>query len=50
MTAIAGNLPGFEEAYRALYAHNRESLERRIKDWPQDLRDYLLANGKFGVA
>ena len=46
MTALAGNLPGFEEAYRALYAHDRESLAQRIKDWPRGVRAYLLASGK----
>jgi hypothetical protein len=43
MTAIAGNLPGFEEAYRALYARDRESLEMRVRDWPRDVREYLLS-------
>ena len=43
MTALAGNLPGFEEAYRALYARDTVRLEEEIKDWPPDLRDYILA-------
>jgi hypothetical protein len=43
MTAIAGNLPGFEEAYRALYARDHGRLEQWVKDWPQDLREYVLA-------
>jgi hypothetical protein len=43
MTAIAGNLPGFEEAYRALYARDRARLEQRVKEWPKDLREYVLA-------
>ena len=42
MSAIGGNLPGFEEAYRALYARDREKLAEQIKGWPQDLRDYIL--------
>jgi hypothetical protein len=42
MTAIAGNLPGFEEAYRALYARDREKLEELVKDWPQDVHAYIL--------
>lgn len=42
MTALAGNLPGFEEAYRALYAHDREGLEQRMRDWPPDVRKHLL--------
>jgi hypothetical protein len=41
MTAVGGNLPGFEEALRALYAVDREGFERRIAAWPEDLRRYL---------
>ncbi len=44
MGAMGGNLPGFEEAYRALYARDRAKLERMIAEWPEDLREYLLAN------
>jgi hypothetical protein len=43
MTAIAGNLPGFEEAYRALYARDHVRLEQWVKEWPKDLREYVLA-------
>jgi len=42
MSAIGGNLPGFEEAYRALYARDRDRLAAQIADWPPDLRDYIL--------
>jgi hypothetical protein len=42
MTAIGGNLPGFEEAYRALYARDRERFAAQIAEWPPDLRDYIL--------
>lgn len=42
MTAIAGNLPGFEEAYRALYARDPVKLEQQVRAWPQDVREYLL--------
>ncbi len=44
MTALGGNLPGFEEACRALYARDRARLEQQVKEWPQDLRDYVLAD------
>jgi uncharacterized protein len=43
MTAIGGNLPGFEEAYRALYARDHGRLEQWVKEWPPDLREYVLA-------
>ena len=41
MTAVAGNLPGFEEALRALYAADLPGFAARIADWPEGLRDYL---------
>lgn len=44
MSAMAGNLPGFEEAYRALYARDLEKLQQLIEDWPLDLREYLLTS------
>lgn len=42
MSAIAGNLPGFEEATRALFARDFASLESHIAIWPDDLRDHVL--------
>lgn len=42
MSVLGGNLPGFEEAYRALYARDRERLKQQIQDWPRDLREYIL--------
>ncbi|MGJ3704922.1 DUF2239 family protein [Variovorax sp. AFSI2.2] len=41
MTAIAGALPGFEEATRALFAGERERFEALIDSWPPDLRIHL---------
>ena len=41
MTAMAGNLPGYEEANRALYAANRATFEERILNWPRDIRAYI---------
>ncbi len=38
MTAIAGNLSGFEEAMRALYARQRQDFERHTARWPADVR------------
>jgi len=50
MWAIAGNLPGFEEASRALYAGNRERFEAMTEEWPRDIREHLrrLAAPCFG--
>jgi hypothetical protein len=42
MSAIAGNLAGFEEAARALFADDRRRLVTIIKPWPKDIRAYLL--------
>jgi hypothetical protein len=42
MLAMAGDLPGYEEATRALFADDRPGLERRIAHWPQDIRTHAL--------
>lgn len=42
MLAIAGDLPGYEEATRALFADDRSRLEHRIADWPHAIRAYAL--------
>ena len=42
MQAIAGDLPGYEEATRALFADDRPALEQRIAAWPEDIRTYAL--------
>jgi hypothetical protein len=40
MSAMAGNLPGFEEASRALYAGDRVRFDQSVADWPRDIRAY----------
>lgn len=42
MAALAGDLPGFEDAARALFAHDRDRLARSLKPWPADIRDQAL--------
>jgi hypothetical protein len=42
MSAIAGNLPGFEEATRALFAYDRRRFSELIASWPEDIRDYAI--------
>jgi hypothetical protein len=42
ISAIAGNLPGFEEACRALFAHDRRRFGDLIAGWPEDVRDYAI--------
>lgn len=41
MWAMAGDLPNFEEASRALYQHDWESLRALIAEWPVDLGDHI---------
>ncbi len=48
MSAMAGDLPGFEEATRALFANDQTSFHQRIGGWPPDVAHHasLLAFGK----
>lgn len=41
MLALAGNLPGYEEASRAFHRHEAERFQALIRDWPEDVRDYI---------
>jgi hypothetical protein len=41
MWSMAGNLPGFEEASRALYAMDLATFKRLISRWPKDIRSHL---------
>jgi hypothetical protein len=42
MLALAGDLPGYEEATRALFANDRVRLESQVAAWPKDLREHAL--------
>ncbi len=42
MSAMGGNLPGFEEAARALFSHDRRGFAERIAGWPTDVRDHAI--------
>ncbi|WP_337261910.1 MULTISPECIES: DUF2239 family protein [unclassified Serratia (in: enterobacteria)] len=41
MTAIAGSLPGYEEAVRALFGHDGKLFAERIAFWPADIQAHL---------
>ena len=41
MSAMAGNLAGFEEASRALFAGDPEQFTELIRGWPEDVRRHL---------
>lgn len=40
LSMMAGDLPGFEEACRALYAGDADRFEGAAVDWPRDVRAY----------
>lgn len=42
MSTMAGNLPGFEEASRALFADDRRRFGDLIAGWPSDIRDHIV--------
>jgi len=50
MSAIAGDLPGFEEASRALFADDRQRMDELIAGWPEDVRGHVVWLGFGGGA
>lgn len=42
LSAMAGNLPGYEEATRTLYRKDWARFEQLIAPWPEDVRNYTL--------
>ena len=42
MSVMAGNLAGFEEASRALFADDRRRFVELIAGWPGDIRDHIV--------
>jgi hypothetical protein len=51
MTALAGNLPDYEDATRALYAADPARFDASIAQWPADVREHAtrLAARAFGA-
>ncbi|MEJ8569843.1 DUF2239 family protein [Microbaculum marinum] len=49
MSAMAGDLPNFEEASRALFAGDRDRFDEMVDFWPADIRDHAhtLADPAF---
>ena len=41
MSAMAGDLPGFEEAARALFAVNSGKFNEIVTTWPVDIREHV---------
>lgn len=52
MSAMAGNLDGFEEAARALFAADRSKFNALLASWPSDVQAHLqqLAEPAFQTA
>lgn len=52
MSEMAGDLAGFEEASRALFAGDRQKFEGLVAPWPEDVRLQLarLADGSWSAA
>jgi hypothetical protein len=42
MSVLAGDLPGFDEAARALFADDMDAFQSRTEAWPVDVAAYLL--------
>ena len=43
MSAMAGDLAGFEDAARALFANDRARLDELTAPWPTDIRNHAMA-------
>jgi len=43
MVTLAGDLPGFEEAARALFANDMQRLHERMSAWPRDVGDHVMS-------
>lgn len=42
LSALAGDLSGYEEAIRALFAGEDQTFAERMATWPPDIRDHAL--------
>jgi hypothetical protein len=48
MSAMAGNLPNFEEASRALFTDEPRRFSSLISAWPDDIRDHIVRLASSG--
>lgn len=46
MNVLAGDLPGYEEALRALYRKDKKGFASNMDAWPKDVKDHVLALAK----
>ncbi len=42
MSTMAGNMPGYEEAIRALFASKRSKFEECVSAWPAGVREHAI--------
>jgi uncharacterized protein len=42
LSALAGDLPGYEDAIRALFANDHNSFAAHMQAWPVDIKTYAL--------
>jgi steroid delta-isomerase-like uncharacterized protein len=50
LSAMAGNLPGYEEACRALFAGDLDRFAANIDAWPKDVRQYAAEQAQVIAA
>ena len=50
MTTLAGDLPGYEEATRALFAGDQARFADLTAPWPEDIGDYVRALNAKAIA
>jgi hypothetical protein len=50
MSAMAGNLPNFEEATRALFAGDGARFAATVAPWPKDVREHAEKLAREGLA
>jgi hypothetical protein len=48
LSALAGDLPGYEEVIRALFAGDAAGVADRMSAWPADIKNYALKLTAFG--
>ncbi|MBS1984610.1 MAG: DUF2239 family protein [Bdellovibrionales bacterium] len=42
MSVLAGDLPGYEEALRALYRKDKAKFTSQIAEWPRDVKEHAI--------
>ena len=47
MSVLAGDLPGYEEALRALYKKDSKGFNHHMANWPKDVQQHLLSLSKL---